>query len=254
MSLGFNTSANNQTRGRTTTAVNMGKLRSTIGSTTRKFNYCNRGSPDLNVTFNCVFNRPIPTPIPTPLDIEGGNIQTIVTENGYVYLSQDYGQTWKKNSQLADLGYALYGNAMSLDGKYQTTCDTVTNGKICLSNNSGNSWSNQTTGLPSDFFCETGEICMSGSGQYQYSINEYEPLTSASLIYRSTDFGNTWKVSSLQPYDTDHKLFSSNISCDTSGKYGVTIAITNSLPSNGSLFITSDFGDSWNSGPVYTAT
>jgi len=40
MNLGFNTSGNNQTSGRTSTAVSLGKLRNTIGSNTRKFKYC----------------------------------------------------------------------------------------------------------------------------------------------------------------------------------------------------------------------
>ena len=56
MKLGFNTSGNIQTIGRTTPAVLLGKLRNTVASTTRKFKYCNHDSPDLNLTFNCVFN------------------------------------------------------------------------------------------------------------------------------------------------------------------------------------------------------
>jgi hypothetical protein len=59
---GFNTSGNNLSYGRTTNAVMIGKLRNSLGSTTRKFKYCNQNSPDLNVTFNCVFNRTSPPP------------------------------------------------------------------------------------------------------------------------------------------------------------------------------------------------
>ena len=57
MKLGFNTRGNNQTYNRTTQSVCLGKLRNTIASTTRKFKFCNRNSPDLNTTFNCVFNN-----------------------------------------------------------------------------------------------------------------------------------------------------------------------------------------------------
>ena len=56
MKLGFNTTGNNQTNNRTTQAVCLGNLRNTIASTTRKFKFCNRNSPDLNMTFKCVFN------------------------------------------------------------------------------------------------------------------------------------------------------------------------------------------------------
>ncbi len=59
---GFNTSGNNLPYGRTANAVLVGKLRNTPASTTRIFKYCNRNSPDLNVTFNCVFNRTSPPP------------------------------------------------------------------------------------------------------------------------------------------------------------------------------------------------
>ena len=37
--LGFNTTGNSQTSGRTSTAVSLGKLRNTVGSTSRKFKY-----------------------------------------------------------------------------------------------------------------------------------------------------------------------------------------------------------------------
>lgn len=56
MTLGFNTSANNQTNRRLTQSVLLGKLRNTVASTTRKFKYCNKSSSDLNMSFNCVFN------------------------------------------------------------------------------------------------------------------------------------------------------------------------------------------------------
>lgn len=58
MTLGFNTNRSNQTSGRTTTAVLLGKLQNTPGSISRKFKFCNTHSSDLNITFDCVFNGP----------------------------------------------------------------------------------------------------------------------------------------------------------------------------------------------------
>ena len=64
MKLGFNTSGNSQTSGRTTQAIlGLGCLRNTKGSLTRKFKYCN--ARDRNVVFQCVFNQPIPAPCPS---------------------------------------------------------------------------------------------------------------------------------------------------------------------------------------------
>jgi len=53
---GFNTTGNNNTEDRTGFAVALGRTRSTPASTTRIFNYCNRGSPSLSYSFNCTFN------------------------------------------------------------------------------------------------------------------------------------------------------------------------------------------------------
>lgn len=57
MKLGFNSSGNNQTNNRTTTAVSLGKLRNSAGSITRKFKFCNNNSNDINSILNCVFNN-----------------------------------------------------------------------------------------------------------------------------------------------------------------------------------------------------
>jgi outer membrane protein assembly factor BamB len=66
---GFNTTGNNQSsmsnynQGRSIYAVGLGRTRSTIGSITRKFNYCNLTAPDLNVAFRCTFDS-LPDPCP----------------------------------------------------------------------------------------------------------------------------------------------------------------------------------------------
>jgi photosystem II stability/assembly factor-like uncharacterized protein len=247
--LGFNTSGNSQTSGRTTAAVNLGKLRNTPGSASYKFKYCNNRSPDLNFTFNCVFNRP--TNLPNPLDESNGNIQTIVTENGIVYLSQNYGKTWKKNDQLSKSGYSLYGNAMSLNGVYQITSDTIKNAKIFISNNYGNLWSNQTSGLPNNFYFETGENCMSGSGQYQYVIDESSASTN-NKIYVSSDYGNSWAEPGSPPLDFGNPLSISSITCSTSGQKCAAIGISQVNPKlTGYVYLNSDYGQTWGDNQAY---
>jgi len=74
----YNTRGNLQAGGglRTSFSVNLGKTRNTIGSITRKFNYCNRDALPLKQTFECVFDvrktdtettpEPEPEPKPTP--------------------------------------------------------------------------------------------------------------------------------------------------------------------------------------------
>ena len=96
MKLGFNTSGNSQTSGRTTQAIlGLGCLRNTKGSLTRKFKYCNKR--DRNVVFQCVFNQPIPAPtcailvsgnIAANMNTSGMSTITFISNNddGYAYL------------------------------------------------------------------------------------------------------------------------------------------------------------------------
>ncbi len=56
MKLGVNMLGNNHSNRRITNSVLLGNLRNTIASTTRKFKYCNKNSPNLNGTFDCVFD------------------------------------------------------------------------------------------------------------------------------------------------------------------------------------------------------
>jgi len=90
MKLGFNTTGNIQTSGRTTPTVFLGKLRNTVASTTRKFKYCNKQSPDLNMTFNCVFNG-LYQPIDQPID---QSFDTYHILNGEVPLEEDNNNTY----------------------------------------------------------------------------------------------------------------------------------------------------------------
>ena len=266
MKLGFNTSGNNQTTRRTTAAVNLGFLRNAVGSTSRKFKYCNARSPDLNYTFNCVFNIPIPPEIPTPLDILGGNIQTIVTDNGYVYLSNNYGKTWIKNRQLANLNYSLSGIAISSDGVYQTTSnnENITYEGSLISNNSGNTWSLSQT-QPQRFFFFANSICMSSSGQYQFAVNKDISIIPniPNLIYRSTDYGVTWLEPSDPPldfippnYTSTYQISINSISCSSTGEKLVAVGINEYVPTEGILYFNPigiiDYGNSWGTNQLYT--
>lgn len=263
MSNSFNTSGNNQTYGRTTAAVNLGKLRNTLASTSRKFKFCNRNSPDLNFTFNCVFNRntnlPNPEP-PTPLDPDNGNIQTIVTSEGIVYLSTNYGKTWKRITELKN--YELYGIAISYDGIYQTTSNVSNfdyHGAL-ISNNAGNNWTFSST-QPIRFDFDAGGICMSSSGQYQFSVDRDISLAEPTLIYISSDYGNSWAEPTNPPlgfipplYTTTYKISIRSISCSTNGQYSVAIALDKYNTGIGILYLNSDYGQYWGSAQALTNT
>jgi len=59
---GFNSTNNLGTYGRNKYSIGIGSRRSGSGSMARVFNYCNKGSTDLNVVLNCTFNTNYFTP------------------------------------------------------------------------------------------------------------------------------------------------------------------------------------------------
>jgi hypothetical protein len=64
---GFNSINNLGTNDRNKFSIGIGSRRSGSGSMARVFNYCNKGSTDLNVVFNCTFNTNYFTPNDTPI-------------------------------------------------------------------------------------------------------------------------------------------------------------------------------------------
>jgi len=54
---GYNTTGNLRTADRTAASVALGKVRNTVGSTTRKFKYCNQLNNTLDATFACTFPK-----------------------------------------------------------------------------------------------------------------------------------------------------------------------------------------------------
>jgi len=81
--LGFNTWGNNGTYGRTTTACGLGKMRNTVGSTPRIYNYCNNFAVDplactLNLKPTPNSNPTVPNP-PTNLSATNGNTEITIS-------------------------------------------------------------------------------------------------------------------------------------------------------------------------------
>lgn len=98
----------------------------------------------------------------------------IPTNNYYLYISTDYGQTWNFVSVLSGLGFV----AMSYSGQYITFCHA--NGNIHRSTNYGVSFS-----LASATGAAFTGITMNGTGQYQLA-------SSNGYLYRSDNYGSSW--------------------------------------------------------------
>ena len=197
MKLGFNTSGNSQTSGRTTQAIlGLGCLRNTKGSLTRKFKYCNER--DRNYVFQCVFNQPIPAPCPSI------TLANIATFNGTNWLLN--GDTTILACQTLEIpaGQELQTNHFTLTnngtinvrGTIRNAQDTGGNNSVTINNGTINIFSTGTivavdggsiitnNGIVNnygDFYCQTyGVINNNAGGQ----INNYSAFSGSTGGFR----------------------------------------------------------------------
>ena len=141
MKLGFNTTGNSQTSGRTTLAIRgLGSLRNTKGSLTRKYKYCHQVSP--NYVFDCVFNKSPPPP-PKPID---GYIQTIGCTDGTILTSNDLGINWFVNTTYKNSPSAEFVSvAMANKGITRTIVDKNNVNTVYIYNSTINNWESPNT-------------------------------------------------------------------------------------------------------------
>jgi len=162
---------------------------------------------------------------------EGGNVNALVSCKGLMfantnygmYNSDDNGNTWSKLASVDSL-YSLGYNSNLYGSKYFASNDSLlyiinSYGKLYVSENLGNSWEIrgisfhcQMEILAKDSIVVVGEACAGG-------------------ISISTDYGHTWTESAsgknvYNIYINDNKIYSS-LNTDT-------------------LFVTNNFGQSWN--------
>ena len=145
---------------------------------------------------------------------------------GYVYVSNDYGNTW--TPRITDANRLWRGVAISADGKYQTACHN--GGYIYISNDYGNTWTAK------DSVRYWTAIAMSSDGKYQTAAGGNYPYNPVG-IYTSSDYGNTWTLK----LDTS---FWVSIAMSSDGKYQYAIYSF----SGGNLYRSSDYGNTWTLG------
>ncbi|HRY36901.1 MAG TPA: hypothetical protein P5230_03445, partial [Candidatus Magasanikbacteria bacterium] len=145
-----------------------------------------------------------------------GKYQTIANQNGYIFRSTDFGQTWNYTWQ----GYLANSVAMSADGKYQIAMNN--GGNLYTSSNYGLNWSNIHS------FGGPGYVAISADGKYQTLVLQNV------VVYISSDFGSTWNV---KLNDTWRNW--SDVSISSDGKYQ-TASVNGEY-----LYTSSDYGQTW---------
>jgi photosystem II stability/assembly factor-like uncharacterized protein len=111
-----------------------------------------------------------------------GKYQTVVTNNGYIHTSNDYGNTWIARNSIR----SWYAVKISHNGKYQ--CATVNGNprEIYISSDYGINWT-KTFSIAWNGLTNISDVAMSYNGRIILV-----PLNGS--VYISNDFGATWTV------------------------------------------------------------
>ena len=154
-----------------------------------------------------------------------GQYQTYADSKGYIYVSNDYGETFK---QINILGF-FYSIAMSTNGRYQTIVDYLgleyAGGAIYVSNDYGENWKKVEV---SDLKNWQSVSC-SSSGQYQLAV------ANSNYGYGlSTDYGVTWSII------TDLGNNFRNCRVSATGQYQFI------TKQGGTNYYSIDYGNTWN--------
>jgi hypothetical protein len=126
-----------------------------------------------------------------------GNYQSAITEDGDIYISDNYGTSWYLVFNVGPCPIASIG--VSQTGEYQTVS---TGSKIFISNNFGFSWcpvvpdNNGGFVASPDFDTYTMEVPNVGTSNVFVGVSlggKYQTILSCGdSIYRSNNFGQTW--------------------------------------------------------------
>ena len=176
------------------------------------------------------------------------------SENGQVFISNNYGLNWTCVKYFTDNGYL--GNfadvAISKDGKYMTVIQT--NGPISISSDYGITWriiknclsktdsGNVIFNMSQNWY----SIDMSGDGKYQTAVSIRDALNNGGYIYRSDNYGTAWvDFTPSIPYPPNF----TSISMSYSGQYQSIVINVYYSPDGeryDSTFITSEnYGVNW---------
>jgi len=188
--------------------------------------YCNKNSPNLNQTFNCVFDISRQNVEPAPEDISG-KYQVAVGTNAFS-ISKDYGVTWESKPE-----YALYNFtavAISEDGKYIVAGPGGASNSLYRSIDGGDSFDI----VPDTDGVTWSKIAMSKSGQY---VTATGGGTGINFIFISKNYGTSFNK---KPLAISGGYYGTYLSMSYSGQYQTIMETGTS-----NYYISSNFGVSF---------
>lgn len=158
------------------------------------------------------------------------------------------GSIWTKNNiQPISAGGIWTSIATSSTGQYQlvsaySSAVIDTDGSLYSSSNYGTTWTrvvNTTAANRSPFW----SVAMSSTGKYQTAVsynNQNSYINNAYFIYTSNNFGSTWI-----PTGTTYKGCY-DIALSATGQYQVIVQNFDTSLDNLSIYLSSDYGTTWN--------
>ena len=153
-----------------------------------------------------------------------GQYQSAIEETGGIYISDDYGITWRKIYQMPP----NYSNSIAINetGQYQTASNGL---QIFISANYGLTWREVYSLGANKIY-----VSISLNGKYQAVLSPGDSL------YSSSDFGNTW----TRFNDANSDLYNS-ISSFPMG--GISLSFTGQYQSIASedIYVSNDYGATW---------
>jgi hypothetical protein len=254
MKLGFNTSGNSQTSGRTTQAIlGLGCLRNTKGSLTRKFKYCNER--DRNYVFQCVFNQPIPL-CPSITTISLADIATFGSYGPYTGWLLN-GNTTILLCEVLEIPATEYlfpnhftltnNGTINLRGIIRNAQDTGGNDCITINNGTINIFSTGTivavdtgsiitnNGIVNnygDFLCQTSGVINNTAGG---RINNYSAFSGGTGGFR-VNYIATFKNVGVFINNTGATILNANNATGIYNYGGGTIINNGTFTNNGNIF------------------
>jgi photosystem II stability/assembly factor-like uncharacterized protein len=182
-----------------------------------------------NGYFDCI---PIP-PLPIPI-YNDGEYQTIVSTNGYIYSSTNYGNTWNIVYYNSDIQFYFNLFSKNNNSLYQSA-STTTPGLNFFESKDINSWS--PTSQPNLTTVNTN-LSITGSYDLKYqTVSSYDTSSNLTTFY-STDYGKTWSQSITQLY------YNIWLSADYTGSSQLSCGFN--INNEGYVYYSYDYGKTWN--------
>ena len=166
-----------------------------------------------------------------------GQYQTWVSNGVGIYNSSNYGVTWRLSSTGGNDNSNWQNIAISSSGQYQVAVSGQNPGSVFLSNDYGLTFtllSNPPTNI------NWISCAISSTGQYISVVSSTATPGGSGTLYTSNNYGQSWTLKGPNPVDWR------SISINATGQYQVAVI------SNGQIYKSTDFGNTWTLTATYT--